>query len=92
MRLGKELHDFVLLCVEHGVRFLVVGGHAVAAHGHPRLTKDLDIWVWVNLRTPSDWPQCWTSPDSNHSDCRRRISPSRAKWSNWDIRPTGSAY
>ena len=48
MRLGKELHDFVLLCVEHGVRFLVVGGHAVAAHGHPRLTKDLDIWVWVD--------------------------------------------
>ena len=35
MQLGKELHDFVSLCVEHGVRFLVVGGYAVAAHGHP---------------------------------------------------------
>ena len=26
-------------------RFLVVGGYAVAAHGHPRATKDLDIFV-----------------------------------------------
>ena len=33
---------------DHGVRFLVVGGYAVAAHGHPRLTKDLDIWVWID--------------------------------------------
>lgn len=48
MLLGKDLHDFVSLCLEHGVRFLVVGGYAVAAHGHPRLTKDLDVWVWFD--------------------------------------------
>ena len=29
--------------VEHGVDFLVIGGVAVLAHGHPRLTFDLDI-------------------------------------------------
>jgi hypothetical protein len=27
----------------------VVGGYAVAAHGHPRFTKDLDIWVWIDV-------------------------------------------
>jgi hypothetical protein len=27
------------------VRYLVVGGYAVALHGHPRYTKDLDIWI-----------------------------------------------
>lgn len=48
MQLPRDLHEFVALCVEHGVRFLVVGGYAVAAHGHPRLTKDLDVWVWVD--------------------------------------------
>ena len=48
MQLARELHEFVSLCVEHGLRFLVVGGYAVAAHGHPRLTKDLDVWVWVD--------------------------------------------
>ena len=26
-------------------RFLIVGGYAVAAHGHVRATKDLDVWV-----------------------------------------------
>lgn len=26
-------------------RFLVVGAYAVAAHGRPRATKDLDVWV-----------------------------------------------
>lgn len=27
------------------VRFLVVGGYAVAFHGFPRHTKDLDVWI-----------------------------------------------
>jgi hypothetical protein len=26
----------------------VVGGYAVAAHGHPRYTKDLDVWIEPN--------------------------------------------
>ena len=29
----------------HGVEYLVVGAHALAAHGHVRATKDLDVWV-----------------------------------------------
>ncbi len=29
----------------HSVRYLVVGGYAVAMHGHPRYTGDLDIFV-----------------------------------------------
>ena len=28
-----------------GARFLVVGAHAMAAHGVPRATGDLDVWV-----------------------------------------------
>jgi len=27
---------------------LVVGGYALAFHGYPRYTKDIDFWVWVN--------------------------------------------
>ena len=27
------------------VRFLIVGAHALAAHGVPRVTGDLDVWV-----------------------------------------------
>jgi hypothetical protein len=40
--------DFVemlsALCAE-GAEFLVVGAHALAAHGAPRATGDLDIWI-----------------------------------------------
>jgi hypothetical protein len=25
-----------------------VGGYAVALHGHPRYTKDLDVWIETN--------------------------------------------
>lgn len=35
------LHEFNA----HEVEFLVVGAHALAAHGHVRATKDLDVWV-----------------------------------------------
>jgi hypothetical protein len=36
----------LLRCFENrSVRFLVVGAHALAAHGIPRMTGDLDLWV-----------------------------------------------
>jgi hypothetical protein len=31
--------------VEERVRFLLVGAYALAAHGYPRATMDIDIWV-----------------------------------------------
>jgi hypothetical protein len=31
-----------------GVKYLIVGGYAVAFHGHPRATGDLDIWVAIS--------------------------------------------
>lgn len=32
------------------MRFLIVGGHALAAHGRPRFTEDLDVFSGVSLR------------------------------------------
>jgi hypothetical protein len=31
--------------IDHEVRFLIVGGYALAVHGHPRATGDLDVWI-----------------------------------------------
>lgn len=45
MRLSPDFSAFVVACAEHDVRCLVVGGYALAAHGFPRNTKDLDVWV-----------------------------------------------
>lgn len=40
-----DFRDALAAFVAHGVKFLVVGAHALAAHGVPRVTGDLDIWV-----------------------------------------------
>jgi hypothetical protein len=42
------LPDWIELCTllsAHSVEYLVVGGQAVIAHGYPRLTKDIDLWI-----------------------------------------------
>lgn len=44
-RLPDDFRDLLVELADEGARFLVVGGYAVAAHGHPRATKDIDVWV-----------------------------------------------
>lgn len=43
--LSQDGRDLLLEFQEAGVRFLVVGGHALAVHGLSRATVDLDIFV-----------------------------------------------
>lgn len=46
--LSKDFREFISLLNEHDVRYLVVDGYAVAFHGYPRYTRDLDIWVEIS--------------------------------------------
>ena len=48
MELGKDFRDLLELLNRHQVRYLAVGGFAVAVHGRPRYTKDLGLWVEVS--------------------------------------------
>lgn len=43
--LNKDFKEFAELLNSTGVEYLIVGGYALAAHGHPRYTGDLDIWL-----------------------------------------------
>ena len=43
--LAKDFRDLLRAFVDHEVRFLIVGAYALAAHGRPRATGDLDVWV-----------------------------------------------
>lgn len=45
MTLNPDYREFFALLNAHEVRYLVVGGYAVAFHGHPRYTKDIDVWI-----------------------------------------------
>lgn len=46
--LTRDFREFLQCLNAHAVEYLVIGGHAVAYHGYPRATADLDVWVAVN--------------------------------------------
>jgi len=43
--LNQDFKEFIQLLNDNQVRYLVLGGYAVALHGYPRYTKDIDIWI-----------------------------------------------
>ncbi len=43
--MNRDFAEMLSALSEAGARFLIVGAHALAAHGAPRATGDLDIWV-----------------------------------------------
>lgn len=48
MAFNKDFREFIQLLNDHEVLYLVVGGYAVAFHGYPRYTKDIDLWIWLD--------------------------------------------
>ncbi len=46
--LNPDFKEFIESLNASHVRYLVVGGYAVAFHGHPRYTRDIDIWIEMN--------------------------------------------
>jgi predicted nucleotidyltransferase len=43
--MSPDFRDLLAAFNAHGVEFLIVGAHALAAHGHVRATKDLDVFI-----------------------------------------------
>ena len=43
--LNEDFKEFAALLNSNRVEYLIVGGYALAAYGHPRYTGDLDFWV-----------------------------------------------
>ena len=43
--LNEDYKEMLHALVDEKVRFLLVGAYAMAAHGYPRATMDIDIWV-----------------------------------------------
>lgn len=48
--LNQDFKEFIQSLNDNHVRYLVIGGYAVALHGHPRYTKDIDIWIDMSPR------------------------------------------
>ena len=45
MNVEKDFRDLFALFNEHSVEYVIVGGYALAFHGAPRYTGDIDIYV-----------------------------------------------
>jgi len=43
--LPQDFKDFLRLLDAEEVEYLLIGGYAVAYHGFPRATEDIDLWV-----------------------------------------------
>jgi hypothetical protein len=48
---SRDYEEFIAALNAHGVRYLIVGAHAVALHARPRATLDLDVLI---ERTPAN--------------------------------------
>lgn len=56
--LNPDYRDMLSAFTDAGVEYLVIGAYALAAHGHPRATGDLDLWV---RPTPDNAEQVMTA-------------------------------
>lgn len=45
MEVQQDFNELLKLLNEHNVKYLIVGGYALAFHGAPRFTGDIDIYV-----------------------------------------------
>jgi hypothetical protein len=48
MMLNEDYKDLLRAFSDEKVEYLLVGAYALAAHGYPRATMDIDIWVKPN--------------------------------------------
>lgn len=54
--MNEDYRDILIALVAQDARFIVVGAHALAVHGYPRATVDLDIWI---QSTPENARRVW---------------------------------
>ena len=53
MEIGSDFRDLLTRLNESGVKYLLVGAYALAAHGFPRNTKDIDIFYDLTAENAS---------------------------------------
>jgi len=51
--LPRDFKEFLKSLNSNGVEYLLIGGYAVAIHGHVRATSDIDVWVKISPENAS---------------------------------------
>jgi len=65
--LNQDFREFIQSLNDNRVRYLVVGGYAVALHGHPRYTKDIDVWIEMSRENAENLIKALDNSASAHS-------------------------
>jgi len=60
MSVNPDFRDLFATLNAAQAEFLIVGGYALAVHGVPRFTKDLDVWIKAN---PENAQRVWSALD-----------------------------
>jgi hypothetical protein len=60
MSVNPDFRDLFAALNAANAEFLIIGGYALAVHGAPRFTKDLDVWVKAN---PDNAQKVWNALD-----------------------------
>jgi len=52
--LNQGFREFILSLNDNGVHYLVIGSYAVAFHGYPRYTNDMDVWIAMDAENAAN--------------------------------------
>jgi hypothetical protein len=66
--LNEDYRDMLQALADEKVKFLLVGGYALAAHGYPRATMDIDIWVMQSPEFANDGERMGRFKRLGHSE------------------------
>ena len=79
--MNPDFRDMLSALNDAGVEYLVVGAYALAAHGLPRATGDIDIWV---RPSPENAQRLWKALSVFGAPTRRTYtSKSQHCWKNF---------
>ena len=88
-RYGAEPRlEFIQSLNDNGVRYLVIGGYAVALHGYPRYTKGMDVWIEASAENAARMVAALEQFGFGSLGCRPPIFWFPTQSSNWGIHPT----
>ena len=91
MALNHDFRDLFAALNAAEARYLLIGGYAVAFHGRPRYTKDLDVWVDASPENAARVWKALTDFGAPLASVGLETSKLRGWSSRWDFRSTESA-
>ena len=72
--LNKDFREILSFFCDEKVEFMLVGAYALAAHGLPRATGDIDLWI---QRSPENAQRVWRAETRHRRPDWRRAKAHR---------------